>query len=192
METKYTDPQSYYKHLGLFWTDLFHLMSSKPVSLFSVGPMRNFASNAKKISIELLDSNEKLIEFNKNLAEYYKQLTDTWMEAQKKVNTKAPDLPNDSEQYEAYKRVWMDIFENDFTALFDSKEFGENYGKMVSKELELTKHWNNITNVLLHSANLPNKNEIDDVYKQLHDLKRKVSKLESEINSQKRNDTDGK
>jgi len=30
------------------------------------------------------------------------------------------------------------------------------------------------------------------VYKQLHDLKRKVSKLESELNSQKRSNADGK
>jgi len=86
----------YYKHLSLFWTDLIHLMSSKPQALTSVGPMRNFAENAKKITTELIDSNEDLIEFNKSLTEYYKQLTDTWNEAQKKVNFKIPKIPNDS------------------------------------------------------------------------------------------------
>ncbi len=45
------------------------------------------------------------------------------------------------------------------------KAFGENYGKLVSKELELTKHLNNITNVILQSANLTSKEEIDEVYK---------------------------
>ncbi|MEE9563642.1 MAG: poly(R)-hydroxyalkanoic acid synthase subunit PhaE, partial [Nitrosopumilaceae archaeon] len=80
----------------------------------------------------------------------------------------------------AYKRVWLDIFDNDFTELFDSKMFGENYGKLVAKELELTKHSNNIMNVMLQSANLPNKQEIDEVYKEVYSLRKRISKLESE------------
>jgi len=170
----------YYKHLSLFWTDLIHLMSTKPQAMTSVGPMRNFAENSKKIAAQLIDANEDLMEFNKHLTEYYKQLTDTWMESQKKVNFKAPEIPNDTEQYEAYKRVWIDIFDNDFTELFNSEKFGENYGKLVANELELTKHWNSIMNVMLKSANLPNKEEIDEVYKELHSLRKRVSKLESE------------
>jgi len=176
----------YYKHLSLFWTDLIHLMSSKPQALTSVGPMRNFAENSKKITRELIDSNEDLVEFNNSLAQYYKQLTDTWNEAQKKVNFKSPKIPDDSEKFEAYKRVWIDIFDNDFTELFDSKNFGENYGKLVAKELELSKHWNNIMNVMLKSANLPNKQEIDEVYKEIHALRKRISKLESELMAKKK------
>ncbi len=178
----------YYKHLSLFWTDLIHLMSSKPQALTSVGPMRNFAENSKKITRELIDSNEDLVEFNNSLAQYYKQLTDTWNEAQKKVNFKSPKIPDDSEKFEAYKRVWIDIFDNDFTELFDSKNFGENYGKLVAKELELSKHWNNIMNVMLKSANLPNKQEIDEVYREIHSLRKRISKLESELMAKKRED----
>ena len=174
------DTAEYYKHLSLFWTDLIHLMSSKPQALSSVGPMRNFAENAKKISKELIDANEDLVEFNNSMREYYKQLTETWNDAQKKVTFKAPEIPNDPEQFEAYKRVWIDIFDNDFTELFDSERFGENYGKLVAKELELTKHWNNIMNVMLQSANLPNKQEIDEIYKETHALRKRISKLESE------------
>ena len=67
----------YYKHLSLFWTDLIHLMSTKPQALTSVGPMRNFAENSKKIAAQLIKANDDLMEFNKHLTEYYKQLTDT-------------------------------------------------------------------------------------------------------------------
>ncbi|HXV66014.1 MAG TPA: poly(R)-hydroxyalkanoic acid synthase subunit PhaE [Nitrosopumilaceae archaeon] len=181
------DPAEFYKHLSLFWTDLIYLMSSKPQALTSVGPMRNFASNAKKITTELLDANEDLAEFNKRLTEYYQQLADTWTIAQKKVNTKIPEIPNDQEQFEAYKRIWIDIFDNDFTELFDSHKFGENYGKLVASELELSKHWEQMVNVMLQSANLPNKKEIDEVYKELHALRKRVSKLESQAKETKRN-----
>jgi len=175
----------YYKHLSLFWTDLLHLMSSKPQALTSTGPMRSFAANSKKISTELIEINESLLGFNKFVTEYYKQLAETWNDAQKKVNLKAPEVPQDVEQIEAFKRIWIDIFDNDFTELFDSNKFGENYGKLVSKELELTKHWNNITNVILQSVNLPSKEEIDEVYKELHSLKKRVMKLEIEVKKKK-------
>jgi len=175
------DISDYYKHLSLFWTDIIHLMSSKPQALTSIGPMRAFASNTKKITTELIDINEVLLEFNQYITEYYKQLSETWSDAQKKVNLKAPDVPQDVEQIEAFKRIWIDIFDNDFTELFDSGKFGDNYGKLVSKELELTKHWNNITNVILESANLPSKKEIDEIYKEMHSLKKRVGKLELEL-----------
>ena len=176
----------YYKHLSLFWTDIIHLMSSKPQALTSIGPMRAFAANSKKISVELIEINEKLFEFNKYMTEYYKQLSATWGIAQKKVNQKVPEIPQDVEQIEAVKRIWIDIFDNDFTELFDSKKFGDNYGNLVSNELELTKHWNNITNVILQSVNLPSKEEIDEVYKEIHSLKKRVSKLELKLKKEKR------
>ena len=185
------DITDYYKHLSLFWTDIIHLMASKPQALTSIGPMRAFASNSKKISTELIQINENLMEFNKLVTEYYKQLSETWSEAQKKVNLKAPDVPHDTEQMESFKRIWIDIFDNDYTELFDSEKFGENYGKLVSKELELTKHWNNISNVILQSANLPSKEEIDEVYKEIHALKKRVTKLEIELKKKRGTKNEG-
>ena len=175
------DVTDYYKHLSLFWTDIIHLMSSKPQALTSIGPMRAFATNSKKITTELIEINQVLSEFNQYITEYYKQLSDTWSVAQKKVDLKAPDILQDVEQTEAFKRIWIDIFDNDFTELFDSGKFGENYGKLISKELELTKHWNNITNVILQSVNLPSKEEIDEIYKEMHSLKKRIGKLELEL-----------
>jgi polyhydroxyalkanoate synthase subunit PhaE len=175
------DNTDYYKHLSLFWTDIMHLMSSKPQALTSIGPMRAFATNSKKISTELIEINEILMGFNTHYTEYFKQLSETWNVAQKKVNIKVPEIPQDVEHMESLKRLWIDIFDNDFTELFDSNKFGENYGKLVSKELELTKHWNNITNVILQSVNLPSKEEIDEVYKEIHSLKKRVAKLELEL-----------
>ncbi len=185
------DATDYYKHLSLFWTDIIHLMASKPQALTSMGPMRAFASNSKKISTELIQINESLMEFNKFVTEYYKQLSETWSDAQKKVNLKAPDVPHDVEQMESFKRIWIDIFDNDFTELFDSEKFGVNYGKLVSKELELTKHWSNISNVILQSVNLPSKEEIDEVYKEMHSLKKRVTKLEIELKKKRETKNEG-
>ncbi|TLX82966.1 MAG: hypothetical protein E6L00_02275 [Thaumarchaeota archaeon] len=168
----------YFKHLSLFWTDMAYLISSKPSALTSAGPMRKFTMQTKKLANEMIESNEDLIEFNNRLTEYYKQLSDTWNEAQKRFNTKVPEIPNDVEQIESSKRVWIDIFENAFTQLFDSEKFGENFGKLISSELELSKHWNNMFAVLLEAANVPTKNDLNEVYQELHLLRKRVSKLE--------------
>ena len=156
-------------------------MSGKPHALASVGPMRAFMTNSKKISTEMIEINENLMEFNKYLAEYYEQLMETWNAAQKKVNSKALKIPQDTEQTEALKRSWIGTFDNDFTELFDSAKFGENYGKLISKELALTKHWNAIVSTILKSANIPGKEEMDEVYKEIHTLKKRVGRLELEL-----------
>lgn len=156
-------------------------MSGKPHALASVGPMRAFMTNSKKISTEMIEINEDLMKFNEHLAKYYEQLMETWNTAQKKVNLKALKIPQDVEQTEALKKAWISTFDNDFTELFDSAKFGENYGMLVSKELEMTKHWNVIVGTILKSANIPSKEEIDETYKEIHTLKKRVSRLELEL-----------
>ena len=168
----------YYKKTAMFWSDMIAMMSSKPTTLTAVGPIRNLSSNLKKITSELTEANKEIVEFNNFLIEYYKQLADTWTGAQKEVASKVPKIPQNEEGMEAYKRVWIDIFENSFTGLFDSKKFSENYNRLISTELDLLKRWNAITDVMLKSANLPTKQEIDEIYEELHSLKNRIFKLE--------------
>ena len=179
MKTQYEDMFDYYKHTSMFWNDMIAMMSSKPSALMAVGPLRNFTENMKKISQELIEANQEIVDFNTQLVEYYQHIVETWVGAQKKVMAKISEVPQDTESIEAYKRVWIDIFENNFTGLFDSKKFSENYNKLVSTELDLLKRWNTITDVMLKSANLPNKQEIEEIYEELHNLKTRITKLES-------------
>ncbi|MDE1727018.1 MAG: hypothetical protein KGH89_07090 [Thaumarchaeota archaeon] len=158
-------------------------MSSRPQSLMSTGPFRKFGVNAKKVSAEMIEINQEMGKFNQRLSEYYRQLTDTWNEAQKQFSKKVPEIPTDTEHLDSTKRIWIDIFENYFTRLFDSPEFAENFGKLVSSELDLATHWNNVISVMLETVNMPTKKEIDELYKELHLLRKRVGKLEKISNS---------
>ena len=173
-----------YKHNSLFWTDLLFLMSNKQQTITATGPFRKFAITAKKLSTETIEMNEDMTEFNSRISTYYKQLADTWNEAQKEYSRKVPELPNDIENMEASKRIWIDMFENYFTKLFDSSEFAENFGKLVTSELEIAKHWNNMTSALLESANMPTKKDMDEVYQELHSLRKRIAKLEKITNKE--------
>jgi|TARA_A100001234_G_C12536758_1_gene347001 polyhydroxyalkanoate synthesis regulator phasin len=164
-------------------------MSSKPASLTAVGPLRNFTENVKKISQELIESNQEIVDFNSYLIEYYKQLGETWTDSQKRFLAKISELPQDVESMEAYKRIWIDIFENDFTQLFDTESFSKNYNKLVSTEMQLLKRWNAIMDIMLKSANMPTKEEIDEIYQELFNLKKKIKKLDSTKKRSKKNDS---
>ena len=179
MERPLDNMFDYYKHTSMFWNDMISMMSSKPASLTAVGPLRNFTENIKKISQELIESNQEIVDFNTYLMEYYKQLGETWADSQKKVMSKISEIPQDTESTEAYKRIWIDMFENDFTQLFDTESFSKNYNKLVSTEMQLLKRWNTIMDIMLKSANMPTKEEIDEIYQELFNLKKRVKKLDS-------------
>ena len=179
MQKDFEDTFGYYKQMSTFWSDMISMMSSKPASMMAVGPLRNMATNLKKITSELTEANQEIIDFNNNLLDYYGKLSETWIEAQKKVSSKMANVPQDGERLEAYKRVWIDMFENNFTQLFDSKEFSKNYNNLVSKELDLMKRWNTIMDIMLKASNLPTKEEIEEIYKEMHSLKQRITKLES-------------
>ena len=179
MQKDVEDTFGYYKQMSTFWSDMISMMSSKPASMMAVGPLRNMATNLKKITSELTGANQEIIDFNNNLLDYYGKLSETWIEAQKKVSSKMANVPQDGESLEAYKRVWIDMFENNFTQLFDSKEFSKNYNNLVSKELDLMKRWNTIMDIMLKASNLPTKEEIEEIYKEMHSLKQRITKLES-------------
>ena len=185
MEKPLDNMFDYYKHTSMFWNDMISMMASKPASLTAVGPLRNFTENIKKISQELIESNQEIVDFNTYLMEYYKQLGETWADSQKKVMSKVSEIPQDAESTEAYKRVWIDMFENDFTQLFDTESFSKNYNKLVSTEMQLLKRWNTIMDIMLKSANMPTKEEIDEIYQELFSLKKQIKKLDS---SKKRRD----
>jgi len=190
MNEQYDNMFDYYKHTSMFWNDMISMMSSKPASLTAVGPLRNFTENIKKISQELIEANQEIVDFNTFLMEYYKQLGETWTNSQKKVMSKISEIPQDSESMEAYKRIWIDMFENDFTQLFDTSSFSENYNKLVSTEMQLLKRWNTIMDVMLKSANMPTKEEIDEIYQELFKLKKQIKKIDpSKKNRNRKNDT---
>ena len=57
--------------------------------------------------------------------------------------------------------------------------FSKNYNKLVSTEMQLLKRWNTIMDIMLKSANMPTKEEIDEIYQELFNLKKRVKKLDS-------------
>ena len=75
--------------------------------------------------------------------------------------------------------------------MFDNKAFSENYNKLVSTELQLLKRWNTIMDVMLKSANMPTKEEIDEIYKELYMLKKRIKKINPQKKTRRGKDDSG-
>ena len=144
------------------------------------GPARAAAENARRISGELAEASRAMLELGAHMAEYYEQVAETWAGAQKKADARIGRIPDDEERPDAERRVWIDMFDGDFTDLFDSERFGRTYGEMLKKEMEVTRRWGNITSILLESANLPSRRELNELAREVHALKRRISRLEAD------------
>ena len=64
MQKDVEDTFGYYKQMSTFWSDMISMMSSKPASMMAVGPLRNMATNLKKITSELSGANQEIFDFN--------------------------------------------------------------------------------------------------------------------------------
>ena len=80
-----------------------------------------------------------------------------------------------------YRNIAIDAFEDSFTALFNSKEFGVIYAKVLSNQLNLPKHLQNIAEQNSKALNLPTRSEVDEIIKDIHELKRAVRDIKRKV-----------
>ena len=85
-------------------------------------------------------------------------------------------LPWQIKTADFYTHPTTGVFDISIESIF-CRYLWSDYG-LISKELELLKRWNAVTDVMLKSANLPTKQEIEEIYEEIHNLKNRIFKLE--------------
>ena len=94
---------------------------------------------------------------------------------------KSPKQFLTKEDYENYRRAMIEAFEDSFTELFSSPEFSVIYGKLFSAQLDFTKALQSIAEKNLKILNLPTRAEIDEILKDVHDLKKTVREVRKQL-----------
>ena len=102
---------------------------------------------------------------------------------------KAPKQYNSREDFENYRKIAIDVFEDAFTGLYDSKEFAILCGLVQSNQFDLFMHLQRLTERNLKALNLPTRSEMDDMSKDIHDLKKTVHDLTRKIEVLKINES---
>jgi polyhydroxyalkanoate synthase subunit PhaE len=78
------------------------------------------------------------------------------------------------EDFENYRRTAIEAFEDTFTDLFTSSEFSEVYGKLFGSQLNVSRALQSIVEKNFKMLNLPTRSEVDDILKDIVELKRTV------------------
>ncbi|HEX6028468.1 MAG TPA: poly(R)-hydroxyalkanoic acid synthase subunit PhaE [Nitrososphaeraceae archaeon] len=148
------------------WTEL--------IKMPTIGPFHAFFQDFTSYAQDLLSLSQTILYAQTNLNEYWKLINMAYVQATKEVSEKAPKKLNSKEDFEQYRNITINAFEDAFTNLFSSKEFSVAYGKVSSDLLDLFKKMQKFAEKNLKVLNLPTRDEMDQILKDIHDIKRTI------------------
>jgi len=163
------------------WSDI--------TKLPTVGPSFAYSQSSRSELKELVEFGKSFLELQIHLSEYCMQISNTYVQALAKASEKAPKQYNSREDFEKYRKVAIDVFEDAFTGLYDSKDFAILSGLLQSNQFDLLMHLQKLTENGLKALNLPTRSDMDDMSKDIHDLKKTVHDLIRKIEVLKINES---
>jgi gas vesicle protein len=101
-------------------------------------------------------------------------MKNAYSRALKETIDKAPKHYNTKEDFENYRRVVIEAYEDAFTALFTSEEFPKVYSKVSNDQMDLLKSVQKLIENSFQTLNLPTRSEINELAKDIHSLKRDI------------------
>ena len=162
-------PENIYK----FW--------SESMKLPTIGPMFAFSKEFSSYANDIINLGRVVSELKAHNDNYWSLMTAAYTKAAKGTMEKSPKQFLTKEDYENYRRAMIEAFEDSFTELFSSPEFSVIYGKLFSAQLDFTKALQSIAEKNLKILNLPTRAEIDEILKDVHDLKKTVREVRKQL-----------
>ena len=154
-------------------TKLFNSWSEL-VKMPTIGLFPAFSQDFRSYSQDLLGLGQTLLNAQTNLSDYWKQMNMAYVQATKEVSERAPKQLRSKEDFDEYRKITINAFEDAFTGLFNSKEFSVAYGKVSSDLLDLFKQMQKFAEKNLKVLNLPTRDEMDEILKDIHEMKRTI------------------
>lgn len=150
---------------------------SELLKLPTIGPFHAFSQEIDPYLQGMLSINQTLLKLQVDLNEYWSHLKNAYSKALKETTDRAPRTFNTKEDFENYRKVIIEAFEDAFTTLFTSEEFPRVYNKVSNDQMELLKSIQQLIENSLQTLNLPTRSEINELAKDIHSLKRDIRNL---------------
>lgn len=150
---------------------------SELLKLPTIGPFHAFSQEIDPYLQGMLSINQTLLKLQVDLNEYWSHLKNAYSNALKETTDRAPKTFNTKEDFENYRKVIIEAFEDAFTTLFTSEEFPRVYNKVSNDQMELLKSIQQLIENSLQTLNLPTRSEINELAKDIHSLKRDIRNL---------------
>lgn len=129
---------------------------------------------------DILELNRILMDLQKYLSNYWLQMSKTQFHAIGNVllNSRSDPKLNDPDS-ERFRLLVIDAFEEAYNSLFSSKEFAVAYNEVYSKQLDFVNYVNKIVERNLNLLNIPTRTELDEVLKDLQEMKKTLRNIKN-------------
>jgi hypothetical protein len=156
-------------------------MWSEVLKMPTIGPMYAFTKDFNAYANEFVALGKIMSDMKVHMDRYWAMINEAYSKASKETTEKSPKQFLTKDDYENYRRAAIEAFENAFTGLFASPEFSTVYGKLFSSQLDVSKAMQTITERNFKALNLPTRGEMDEILKDIHEIKRSVRELKREV-----------
>ncbi len=163
-----------------FWTDVMNLPT--------IGPMYAFSKDISAYANDFINLGKIMAELNINMDSFLALVNQAYARASKETIERAPRQLISKDDFENYRRVAIEAFENSFTAMFASSEFSTAYGKLFSSQLDMLRAMQMIAEKNLKVLNLPTRSEVDGILKDIAEIKRSIRDLKRDSERITKND----
>lgn len=163
--------------LGI-WEEIFKLPT--------IGPLFSYFGNIKEQNAQVANLAETIMKSQVTLGQYWKQVNQAYVNAALRINEKTSSSLLDiktKKDLDDYRKIMIDSFEEEFTRLFNSKEFALTYRDLLDKQMDLLSQIQASSQRTLGILNLPTRKELDTISKDLHDLRKSVMDLHERVES---------
>lgn len=147
------------------------------LKLPTIGPMYAFSRDFASYVDEFAKLGKIMVDMKGHLDAYWGLVNTAYVKAVKDTVERSPRQFATKEDIDNYRKAMIESFEDAFTGLFASPEFSTVYGKVFSSQMDMTKAIQVITEKNFKTLNLPTRSEVDEILKDVHDLKRAVRDL---------------
>lgn len=116
--------------------------------------------------------------------EYQHAMYLTGVEAMEKVMAELAlkiDSGEEIKKFDDFFDLWIDTNENTYYQLFQTSEFSKLKGELLDAGLNARKHYFKLMEMSLFDLPIALRSEMDDLYKTIYELRKKVKKMESQI-----------
>jgi hypothetical protein len=123
------------------------------------------------------------------IPENIRDMGDFWRSIMEKSMTMSPPIMDDKmdfgKQYKELFDIWSNAYSKTMRDTLRSSEFAETNGNILNSNLDMIRARDQLSKQYLSAMGLPTKENLDDIYKKLHELDKKVSDIHRILRSQK-------
>ena len=151
------------------------------LKLPTIGPMYAFSKDFSSSANDFVTLGKTMIELKGNMDSYWSLLSKAYTRAVRDTAERAPMQLATKEDFENYRRAAIEAFEDSFTDLFTSSEFSEVHGRLFGSQLNVSRVMQNIMEKNFKILNLPTRSEVDEILKDIVELKRTVRDMKRRV-----------